>query len=138
MTTNIAGNSARTPTEQVVAYIRKTIVFGDNGVAKVIGVIPAGSVIIKPMSGVSVNVAFNAGTTNVLDIGRSAATGGVSADDDFYATDLAMGTIAFVPLDEAVTMAVAADTTITATLALSGTAATAGSAEVFIAYMARP
>jgi hypothetical protein len=74
----------------------------------------------------------------VLDIGRSAATGGVSADDDFYATDLAMGSIAFVPLDEAVTMAVAADTTITATLALSGTAATAGSAEVFIAYMARP
>lgn len=138
MTTNIAGNSARMPTEQVVAYIRKTIVFGDNGVAKVIGVIPAGSVIIKSMSGASVNVAFNAGTTNVLDIGRSAATGGVSADDDFYATDLAMGTIAFVPIDEAVTMAVAADTTITATLALSGTAATAGSAEVFIAYMARP
>lgn len=138
MTTNTAGNSARMPTEQVVAYIRKTIVFGDNGVAKTIGVIPAGSVIIKPMSGVSVNVAFNAGTSNVLDIGRSAATGGVAADDDFYATDLAMGTIAFVPLDEAVTMAVAADTTITATLALAGTAATTGSAEVFIAYMARP
>lgn len=137
MATNTAGTTARTPTQQVVSFLRKTIVFGDNGVAKTIGIIPAGSVILKPISGVSVNVAFNAGSTNVLDIGRSAATGGVSADDDFYATDLAMGTIAFVPLDEAVTMAVAADTTITATLALTGTAATTGSAEVVIAYMAR-
>lgn len=128
MPTNTPGNTARRLQEQQVTYLRRTVTFADNGVARTLGIIPAGAVIVKPISGASVNVAFNAGTSNTINIGTS-------ADDDFYGTLLAAGSIAFVPLDEAVTMAVASDTTITATVVLSGTAASAGSADIVIAYV---
>lgn len=119
---------ARQYHQQMVHYLRLGLVFGDNGVAKTVGVIPAGALILKALSGVQVTTVFNAGTTNVLDIGTS-------ADDDLFATDLAMGALAFVPLDEAVSPLVAADTTITATLGLTGTAATTGAAIVVIAFI---
>lgn len=125
----MANPPARVPTQQVVGYLRKNVTFADNGSAVVVGTLPAGAQIHKAASGVFVNTAFNAGTTNVLDIGTT-------ANDDLYGTDLALGSIAFVPLDEAVSMKVAADTTITATVALSGTAATAGDAEVVICFIA--
>jgi hypothetical protein len=134
MATGTAGTVARQFHTQQVHYIRKGIVFGDNGVAKVIGTIPAGSQILNTISGVFVTTAFNAGTSNVLDIGTT-------ANDDLYGTDIALGTKAFVALDEAATATdvntwyVAADTTFTCTPALAGTAATAGAAEVVIAYL---
>ena len=124
----VAPSQARVLPYQMVHYLKKDIVFGDNGTVLTVGIIPSGATILKAMSGVLVNVAFNAGTTNVLDIGSS-------ADGDLYATDLALGTIAFVALDEAVTMKVSADTTITATVALAGTAATTGAGVVVIAYI---
>lgn len=111
-----------------VHCLRKKIVYGDNGVAKTVGVIPAGAIINRAASGFLVKTAFNAGTSNVLDIG-------ISSDDDLYATDLAAGTATFVPVDEAVgSFHVTSETTITATLALSGTAATAGEGYVVIWY----
>ena len=134
MPTNTPGTTARQSQVQAIHYLRRNVVFGDNGIARTVGIIPAGSQIIQALSGVYVTTAFNAGTTNVLDIGTT-------ADDDVYATDLALGTRAFVAIDEAATAAgvntwlVTADTTILATVALAGTAATAGSAEVVIAYI---
>lgn len=114
---------------QVVHYMRKTISYSDNGTAVEVGVLPAGALIVKPASGVHITTAFNAGTSNVLDIGTT-------ADDDLFGTDLALGTATFVPLDEAVgTFLQPSATRITATVALSGTAATTGSAEVIIAYI---
>lgn len=114
---------------QQVHYLRRGITFADNGVAVTVGEIPAGALILKPASGVHVVTVFNAGTSNVLDIGTS-------ADDDLFGTDLALGTANFVPLDESIGgYRVAATTTITATVALSGTAATTGDAEVVIAYI---
>ncbi|MNR62251.1 hypothetical protein D3C85_1842220 [compost metagenome] len=70
---------------------------------------------------------FNAGTGNVLDVGTT-------ADDDLFGTDLALSTAGLIPLDEAVSMYVASDTTITATPALTGTAATTGVGQIVIAY----
>lgn len=128
MATNTAGTTARDYGVQLVHYMRKTVAYGDDGVAATVGILPAGAVILKPLSGVQVETAFDAGTTNTLNIGTS-------ANDDLYGTLLALGSVAFVPLDEAVAMGVAADTTITATVVLTGTAATAGSAEVVIAYI---
>lgn len=129
MTTGVAGTVARQFHQQMVHFLRKSVTFSDNGVARTVGVIPAGSLILKPMSGVHVTTVFNAGTTNVLDIGTS-------ADDDLYGTDLALGTANFVPLDENVgTYLVTTDTTITVTVGLAGTAATAGAGEVIIAYI---
>ena len=124
-----AGSDARQFHTQQVHYLRKSITFADNGTEVTVGKLPAGATILKPLSGVNVDVAFDAGSTNVLDIGTD-------ANDDLYGTDLALGSIAFVPLDEAVAMTVASATTITATVAQTGTAATEGTAEVVICYAA--
>lgn len=134
MPTNTAGTNARNTQLSVVHCIRADITFADNGRAVPFNnAIPAGSQIINAISGVYVNTAFNAGTSNVLDIGTT-------ADDDLYGTDLALGTKAFVTLDEAATATgvntwyLSDDTYFTCTPALSGTAATAGSAVVLICY----
>lgn len=106
----------------------REITIADSATAVEIGTIPAGSTILKPLSGVNIDVVFNAATTNVIDIGTS-------ANDDLYATDLAAGTIAFVALDEAVAMTVDEDTTLYATYSQTGTAATTGSAYAVISYV---
>lgn len=129
MATNTAGSVARDYGMGLVHFIRKNVTYADNGVAKTVGVIPSGSLIIKAASGVHVVTVFNAGTTNVIDVGTS-------ADDDLFGTDLALGSATFVPLDETIGgYRVSADTTITATVGLAGTAATTGDAEVVIAYI---
>lgn len=130
MTTGTAGTSARQFHTQQVHYLRKGITFADDGLTVTVGTIPAGSLIIKPMSGVAVTTVFNAGSTNVLDIGPSTDSG-----TDLWATDLALGTLAFVPLDEAVTNLVSVDTVVQAAVDLTGTAATTGAAEIIICYI---
>lgn len=122
------GSDARQFHTQQIHFLRKSFAFGDNGTALTVGKLPAGATILKPLSGANVDVAFDAGTTNTLNIGTS-------ANDNLYGTLLALGSIAFVPLDEAVAMTVSAETTITATVVLTGTAATAGNGEIVIAYV---
>lgn len=133
MATGTLGTRARQYHQQMVHYLRKTITFEDDATEVEVGWIPSGALILAPASGVHVVTAFNAGTTNVLDIG--ADTGNDDPDD--YATDLALGTAGFVAVDEGATgvFRATADTKITATVALSGTAATAGEAEVVICYI---
>lgn len=128
MATNEAGSKARTLYTQQVSYLRKTVTFADNGKSVVVGRLPIRGLILKPLSGVSVNVAFNGATTNTVDIGTS-------ADADLYGTDLALGAVAFVPLDEAVSMLMPGETIITADV-VSTTGATAGEAEIVIAFIA--
>lgn len=120
---------ARDDGYQNVQFIRKTITFADMGKLVKLGTIPAGALILKALSGAQVNTAFNSATTTVLDIGSA-------ADGDLYGTDLDVKTaVAFVPLDEAVSMAVSVDTELTCQLAETGAAATAGSAVVVIAFL---
>ena len=128
MATNTQGTVARNFNKQMVHYLRKGVTFADNGTAVTVGVLPAGAAIVPAISGALVTAAFNAGTTNTIDVGSS-------ADPNLYGTALAAGTAGLVPLDEAVSYVVAADTTITATVGLTGTAATAGAAEIIIAFV---
>ena len=122
------GTVARQYPWQVVHYLRKTISSpADRGKVVTVGILPAGALILKPLSGVQVITAFTDGTNKLLDIGTS-------GNDDLFGTDLSLATIAFVPLDEAVSMRVEADTTIIATPDLTGTAGV-GEAEVVIAYI---
>lgn len=116
-----------------VHYLRADISFADlTGKVYTLGAIPAGSVVIR--GGVVVTTVFNAGTTNLLDIGTS-------ADDDGFATDLALGTIGVIVADELATSndtySATADTTITATLAMSGTPATTGAGVVWVEYLVK-
>jgi hypothetical protein len=131
----MAVTNARQYHQQMVHYLRKTITKADDGNEITIGMIPAGSVIMKPMSGVMVHAVFNAATTNVLDVGANGGDTGAADDPDRWATDLALGALGFVPLDENVTYRVSQDTIITASVDLTGTAATTGEAEVIICYI---
>jgi hypothetical protein len=129
MTTGTAGSTARQYPQQMIHYLRKSITYADNGLTVDVGTIPAGALVLKPLSGVAVNVAFNGDTTNTLDIGPSTDSG-----TNLWATILALGTIAFVPLDEVVTMLVSVDTLVQAKV-VSTASASAGSGEIIIAYI---
>lgn len=114
---------------QHVHYLRVGFTYADNGKVITAGTVPAGALILKPVSGIHIVTAFNAGTTNIADVGTT-------ADDDLFGTDLALGTANFVPLDEVIGgFRVAADIDVTITPALSGTTATTGDAELVIAYI---
>lgn len=118
---------ARNDLYQDIQYLRKDFTYLDNGKVLKLGTLPINAVIIKPISGVNVSTVFNAGTGNVLDVGTS-------ADDDLYGTDLALGTAGYIPLDEAVSFFNAAEVQMTATVVLTGTAATTGVGQIVIAY----
>lgn len=129
MATNTAGDVGQEYHTNQVHYRAIPITFADNGVAKTIVVTPPGAAVIR--GGVVVSTAFNAGTSNVIDIGTS-------ADPDGFATDLALGTIGVINADEMATTNDAYSTsaqTITATVALSGTAATAGAGIAWVEYI---
>ena len=122
---------ARNDGSQDVQYLRRSLVAStDNAGDRVIGTIPAGSIILKPLSGAYVGTAFDAGS--VMNIGPSTDPG-----TDLWATNLALATAnTFVPLDEVVAMSVTSDTTIVARLSASGTiVATTAAADVVIAYI---
>lgn len=122
-------SQARIYHTQQVHYIVKQVTFANNGTAVTVGVLPANSVVIN--AGVVVTEAFNAGTSNVLDIGTS-------ADADGLATDLALGTVGRIGADEFGTsndLFSTSEVTITATVALSGTAATTGVGYVHVEYI---
>lgn len=128
MATGTAGSAARDYQMQVIHYIRKDITYADHGSTLTIGTIPAGAQIIKAISGVYVNVAFNAVGADTLDIGPSTDIG-----TDLWATALDCSLIGFVPLDEAVTLVVSSDTIVQCDLTSSGS--TAGTGVVVIAYI---
>lgn len=119
--------------QEVVHYLRRNVTFADFGRgALLVGTIPAGSVILKPNSGVNVHTVFNSSGTDLLDVG--VVNTGLN-DDDFLATDLSLATLGFQALDEAVSFYVSLDTDITATLAQSVADATTGVAQIVIAYI---
>lgn len=128
MATNTAGTVARQLPFQAINFLRKSISEADEGTTVTVGILPAGATIIGPISGIQLNVAFN-GTSPIADIG-------VSGTAERFASDLALGTIAFVPLD--VTNALrtlAADTTILCAVSATGNDSTAGTGEVIICYI---
>jgi hypothetical protein len=130
MATDTAATSARRTHLQVVHYLRKGFTFADDGKTLTMGVVPAGACVIR--AGVVVSVAFDAGSTNVLDIGTS-------GDTDGFATDLALGTIGVIVADEMATTndagPYASDTTIQCVVDLTGTAATAGTGTAWVEYI---
>lgn len=129
MATNEPARIGRNLSLQAVHFLRKGITFADNGTAVIVGTVPAGSLILKPISGMHVTTVFNAGTNNFVDIGTT-------DNDDLFGTDLSGTATNFVPLDETIGgYLVASETTITVTVGLTGTAATTGAAEVVIAFL---
>ena len=128
MATGTAGGVGRQFHTQQIHYLRATVSYTQAGTAVTVGVLPAGAVIIPAISGALVTTAFTGSGTDLIDIGTT-------ANDDLYATDLDVSSLGLKVLDEAVTMAVSSDTTITATYADQNSNAGAGVAEIIIAYI---
>lgn len=124
------GTNLRLP---VVHVLSRDFTFADDGLTLTLGVAPIGATVIR--GGVVVSTAFNAGTTNVLDIGTS-------DDTDGFATDLALGTIGVITADEMATTNDAgpftADTTISCSVDLTGTAATTGVGRAWVEFIIDP
>jgi hypothetical protein len=132
MATGTAGTTARHYHTAQVHYLRKNITFSDDGSTLDLGYVPAGTTVIR--AGVTVTTAFNAGSTNVLDIGTA-------ADTDGFATDLALGTVGVIVADEMATTNdsyCAADTLLQCVVDLTGTAATTGAGIVWVEYLPGP
>lgn len=134
MATDTAGTVARDYGKQMIHYLRKTITYADAGTEVTVGWVPSGALLVQSISGVHVTTAFNSSGTDLIDIGGN--TGNDDPDD--YATDLDVSTVGFKAIDEALGTAVnptTADTEITVTYAQSVADASAGVAEVVIAYI---
>jgi hypothetical protein len=122
----MAGSPRQLHTQQI-HFLRKGITFADKLTTVTLGYIPAGSVVIKPMSGVHVSTVFNGTAPQTLDIGTSVTTA-------IWATALALSVTTFVACDETTTsFYVSSDTTVQAVIGGSG--ATAGEAQLIIAYV---
>jgi hypothetical protein len=129
MATGTAAPKSKAYHTDQVHYMSRAFTFADDGSELELGWVPANSYVLR--GGVVVKTAFDAGTTNVLDIGTA-------ADPDGFATDLALGTIGVIVADEMATTNdayCAAATKIVATVDLTGTAATAGAGLAWVEYI---
>ena len=120
---------AREYSYQLVHFMRLTMDYTDDETAKTVGTIPAGAVVLKSASGVNVTTAFDAAGANTISLGITGST-------QKFASALALGTADFVECDTTGSFHVgASDISVLATITMTGTAASAGSAEVVIAYV---
>jgi len=126
------GVSARDSGEQQIYYLRKRITFSDVATTVTVGKMPAGASVTG--GGVHIVTAFNATTTNVLNVGYIGATTNASA----YATALTTAAVGFIVLDElAATTNIqgTVEHTVTVAPTETGAASTAGVADVIIQYV---
>lgn len=111
---------------QQVHYLRKTVNWNDANIAAgvLMGTLPAGAQIVD----IAVNVvtAFNAATTNNLLLGTAAGGNQIA--------DTAAGAAGFKRATTGGALNLAGDTDVFATYTQTGTAATAGKANIVIAY----
>lgn len=121
---------ARKSQVQAIHQISRTINYNDAGVAAglEVGTLPAGARALRTQ--VVVETGFNAATTNTISVGTTA--GGTDLVNATAAGSAVLTTTA-VPAAKVVQ---AADTTIYATYASTGAAATAGVATVIVEYVA--
>ena len=120
--------------QNMVHYLYLDFTFADAGL-NVLGQVPRGAVISDAY--VAVSTAFNAGTSSVLDIGFQESGSGAADDDNSYADNLDVSTVGRktnTTIDTSAGLLHTEGAEITATLTLTGTAATAGAARVVVEY----
>jgi hypothetical protein len=120
----MAGPARQLHTQQI-HYLRKRVNYNDSaiGTGVVMGTLPAGSMIVS--QDVRCNTAFNAATTNALNVGTAA--GGTQLFTDAATAGARQPTKA--------NLSFASDTDIYVQYAQTGTAATAGQADIVIGYV---
>jgi hypothetical protein len=120
----MAGPARQLHTQQI-HYIRKRVNFNDSaiGTGVVFGTLPAGAMIVS--QAVRCSTAFNAGTTNALNVGTAA--GGTQLFTDAATAGARVPTIP--------NLSFASDTDLFVQYAQTGGAATAGVADIVIGYV---
>jgi hypothetical protein len=110
---------------QLVHYFRKRVNYNDPGIAGgvVFGTMPLGAMIV--LQNVRCNTAFNAGTTNALNVGTTA--GGTQLFTDAATAGARSPAIA--------NLSFAADTDLFVAYAQTGGAATAGQADIVVGFV---
>lgn len=105
-------------------YFRKRVNYNDTGIAAGVyfGTLPAGAMIVN--QSVRVNTAFNAATTNALNVGTTA--GGTQLFTDVATAGARQPAIA--------NLSFAVDTDLFVQYAQTGAVATAGQADIVIGY----
>ena len=124
--------TARDAGEQQIGILRKRYTFADVATTVTVGKIPAGASVVG--GGVHVVTAFNATTTDVLNVGYIGATTNASA----YATALTTAAVGWIVFDElAATTNIqgTVEHTITAAPTETGAASTAGVADIIVWYV---
>jgi hypothetical protein len=119
----MAGPARQLHTQQT-HYIRKRVNWNDSaiGTGVIFGTLPAGAMILA--IAVRVNTAFNAATTNALNLGTAA--GGTQIGTDAATAGARFPTVP--------NLSFANDTDLYVQYAQTGTAATAGQADIVITY----
>ena len=131
MPTGTAATVARSYHQSQVHYLKKEVNYTDGASAVVnVGIVPAGAIIIR--AAIVVLTAFNAGTNNNIRVGVSGSDNGIMAD--VAATSAGVKINTTIATAAAATINPSADTTIIATLGLTGTAASAGRAVIVVEY----
>jgi hypothetical protein len=132
MATNTLGTSARQDPRQVPNTLVLTVNYNDAGIATGVkgGTLPANARIIDVI--VEIITVFNAATTNVLTVGTNAS----SYNNIVAAADVNEGAAAATRVETGIGGKIArgADIDVYATYTQTGTAATAGKAEITIVY----
>lgn len=132
MATGTAGTQARQLPWQVTHYLRRRVTFADvSGTQYKIGTIPANALVLRTV--VSIQTAFNAGTTNVLIVGTSGDDDALVAAAGVDETAVAVTSVA--PATLGGLMSASADTDLYTKYTQTGTAATTGVATVVVEYV---
>jgi hypothetical protein len=132
MATNTTGTVAREYDMQVLHFIRRAISFDTPLISTddtiLVGVLPAGAVIYDGI--VKVTTAFNAATTNYINVG-------VVGDDDGIVDqgDLDLTAVEWQSSRRGCDLTLTSDTPVYVTYDQTGTAATTGAAEIIVAYI---
>lgn len=128
----MAGSARRYHTQQT-HYLRKNVTYNEvaSGTAVLMGTLPKGALVLA--TSVAVKTAFNAGTTNVLIVGTAGDDDALVAAGGVDETAVALTRVA--PATLAGLVAPTADTDIYTKYTQSGTAATAGEAEVVVEFV---
>jgi hypothetical protein len=117
---------------QVLHFLRRQIRFDSQFISTddftKVGTLPAGAVIYDAI--VKVSTAFNAGTTNYINVG-------IVGDDDGIVDegDLDLTAAEWQSSRRGCDLTITSDTPVYVTYDQSGTAATAGVAEIIVAYI---
>lgn len=132
MAANTTGIPARQYEQQLMHFMRRQIAFNtaligtDDSIQ--VGTLPAGAVVYDAI--VKVTTAFNAGTNNLINIGIVGDDDGLLDETDIDATSAEVQSSR-----RGCDLSFADDTPVYVTYDQSGTAATAGVAEIIVMYI---